>query len=181
MLVLKRLSDVLLSLTGIILLLPLLLIMSLLVKLTIPGSVFFAQERVGKDKRVFRILKYRTMAAYGERSGKTAGIGKFLRRTKLDELPQLINIMKGDMSFVGPRPYVPAESEGLSDERFAMRPGLTGLAQVNGNTCLSWAERTEYDIEYVKKWSLLLDLRIIMRTVKVVVRGEEACVKHKQG
>lgn len=178
MLALKRLSDIVLSMIGIIILLPFLLIVSLLVKLTIPGSVFFAQDRVGKDKRVFRILKYRTMAAYGDNVGKTVGVGGFLRRTKLDELLQLFNILIGDMSFVGPRPYIPDESEGLSDERFVMRPGLTGLAQVNGNTYLSWDERTAYDVEYMKKWSLWMDLKIILKTVKVVVRGEEACVRH---
>ena len=180
MLFLKRLSDFLLSLTGIIVLLPLLLIISLLVRLTIPGPAFFAQDRVGKDRRVFRILKFRTMAAHGENAGKTAGIGNFLRRTKLDELLQLFNILAGDMSFVGPRPYILSESEGLPDGRFTMRPGLTGLAQVSGNTFLSWDERTGYDLEYVDKWSPWLDLKIILRTVKVVVLGEEACVKHKQ-
>lgn len=179
MLAIKRLLDIVFSLLGIIFLGPVLLFVSVLVRLTVPGSVLFTQLRVGRRKEVFRILKFRTMAENGPHAGEVVGVGGFLRRTKLDELPQMLNILIGDMSFVGPRPYIVEESEGLPAERFRMAPGLTGLAQVNGNTCLAWEERTAYDIEYVRNWSLGLDFLILLKTVRVVLCGEEKCMRHK--
>lgn len=175
----KRLLDIIFSFICMVALSPVLLIIALLIMATVPGSVVFTQERVGRNGEVFRILKFRTMAGRGRHKEKVVGIGAFLRRTKLDELPQLLNILAGDMSFVGPRPYVVEESRGLPAERFRMRPGLTGLAQVYGNTHLSWEERTAYDIEYVRNWSVCLDVKILLRTVKVIVDGEEACVRHR--
>ena len=183
----KRLFDIVFSLIGIIVLSPVMIIIAIAVEISVPGSVLFRQEREGKDRQIFYILKFRTMGSARNTSGtmdddsgshKVAGAGHFLRRTKLDELPQLFNILRGDMSFVGPRPYVVDESLDLPDERFAMRPGLTGLAQVYGNTCLSWEERTAYDIEYIRNYSIGLDVMIMLRTVKVVVKGEGACVRH---
>lgn len=175
----KRLLDIVFSFICIGVLSPVLLVIAVLIKLTISGNAIFSQERVGRNREIFRILKFRTIAKRGPNKGKVVGIGGFLRRTKLDELPQLLNILFGDMSFVGPRPYVVEESKGLPAERFVMRPGLTGLAQVNGNTYLSWEERTAYDIEYIRRWSMGMDVKILLRTVKVIVDGEEECVRHK--
>ena len=175
----KRLLDIIFSFICIIVFSPVTLIIVVLVNITIPGSVIFSQNRVGRGGKIFRILKFRTMAQHKSKAGIVVGIGGFLRRTKLDELPQLFNIFLGDMSFVGPRPYIEEEHKRLPDERLEMRPGLTGLAQVNGNTCLSWEERTRYDLEYVNNWSLGLDIRILLQTVKLIVYGEEACVRRK--
>ena len=181
MLFIKRTLDIVFSLLLIILLCPVMLLEALLIKCTVPGDIFFDQVRVGKGKKGFYILKFRTMAERGGKEGQVVGIGWFLRRTKLDELPQLMNILWGDMSFVGPRPYVEDEGLNLPDERYIVRPGLTGLAQVNGNKYLPWDERTAYDIEYVRNLSLGLDLKIILKTFLVVLLGEEKFVHHLEG
>lgn len=187
---LKRVCDVLFSALGIVLLSPLWMIVAVIIRLSIPGGVLFRQTRTGYKGKRFRILKFRTMeenaaAECGtEPDGDTDCVpftGKWIRRLKLDELPQLINILLGDMSFIGPRPYILRESVGLSAERYEMRPGLTGLAQVYGNRELSWEERTAYDIDYIRSFSLWLDVKILLRTVRVVVLGEKACVRHREG
>lgn len=172
----KRILDVVFSLLAIVALVPFWLFIVVAIKLTLPGSVLFRQIRIGKDEKPFEILKFRTLCGRGQ--ALSSEFGSFLRRTKLDETPQLINILLGQMSFVGPRPYIPEESVGLQKERYSVRPGLTGLAQVNGNTFLTWKERTAYDVEYVRNQSLLLDFQILLRTVRVIVKGEKACLKH---
>ena len=177
----KRLFDIIVSAAGIIALSPLLLILTAVIKLSIPGKVLFRQVRVGYHKKLFTILKFKTMIeGSDEESSSVPDSGNWLRRFKLDELPQLHNILVGDMSFVGPRPYVPKESQGLDEVRYQMRPGLTGLAQVYGNRELSWEERTAYDVEYVSNHNLILDLKILLRTIKVIALGEKACVKHRE-
>ncbi len=190
----KRAVDFLGSLIMIIVLSPLLLILAVLVKLSSPGKIVFSQERLGKDERRFNIYKFRTMRNPPEGTYSVDGvlykpngeilepsitrvtkIGKILRKTSLDELMQLFNILNGTMSFVGPRPTLPYQAEKYSNEqkrRFLVRPGVTGLAQVNGRNSLTWAEKIQYDLEYVDSFSLLLDLKILLRTVGVVFKRE---------
>ena len=183
----KRCFDILASFLAIVCLLPLWLLLALLVKADVHESIFFRQMRTGKDGKPFMILKFRTMRsdtraeeAYdmSKDDERVTRFGSWMRRVKLDEAPQFVNILFGDMSFVGPRPYIAGQNAGLSKKRFAMRPGLTGLAQVNGNCALTWEERLAYDLDYVDHFTLMLDVRILLRTVKVVCRGEEKCVRH---
>lgn len=153
---------------------------ALAIKLTSRGPVFFRQERVGIDGRQFQVIKFRTMF-HGPRSNpvfphsdRITVAGKFLRRFSLDELPQLFNVVKGDMSLVGPRPALPYQVERYDQRqlrRLAVRPGVTGLAQVRGRNGLTWAERIEHDLEYVERQSLLLDFKILAVTVIAAVRG----------
>ena len=173
----KRCFDAIGSAFLLIFCFPLLLAISMIVKLSVPGSVLFRQKRIGMHQIPFVILKFRTIPAKKTVRTKISRTGALLRRTKLDELPQLINILCGEMSFVGPRPYIPEESAGLPAERFEVRPGLTGLAQVNGNTFLSWEKRTAYDLEYVRNGSFRMDCRILAETAKVILKGEKACIK----
>lgn len=179
----KRLLDLILTVPALIVITPLLLLVIVLIKLDSPGPAFFFQERLGRGGRVFRILKFRTMTdrqripdrdIFG-RDPEVTRMGYWLRRFKIDELPQLINVVLGDMSIVGPRPYLPrqlAEYDNRSRRRLDVNPGLTGLTQVNGNIHLSWEDRWAYDVEYVDNLAFLLDLRIIVRTVLVVILGE---------
>ena len=187
----KRLIDLFGSLIGMIIMSPLLIIVAILIKLTMPGPILFMQERVGKDKKIFDILKFRTMTVDEEAEknldffkdeDRLTPVGRLLRRTKIDELPQLINVLKGDMSLVGPRPTVMQQVESYTDyqmQRLTMRPGMTGLAQVNGNTALPWEQRIKYDIEYINNFSILLDFRILFKTVAIVLFGEERFRKGK--
>lgn len=195
----KRIFDILFSCIGLVLFFPIGLFIAGLVKLTSPGPVFFVQKRPGYHRTVFRIYKFRTMLPGSEtmikgkevmkNDSRVTRIGRFLRRTKLDEMPQLMNILKGEMSLVGPRPervdsladYTP-----FIEKRLDMRPGLTGLAQVSGNIYLDLQERYRLDVYYVEHFSLLMDLKIILRTVGVVLLGEErykgkALVKMREG
>lgn len=181
----KRLFDLLVGGALIIVLSPLLLLTSVLVKLTSPGPVFFAQDRAGKDGVVFRALKFRTMR--GDRKPDPKELvplhhaditraGWFLRRFKIDELPQLWHVLTGDMSLVGPRPTLPDQVAAYDDfrrQRLLVRPGLTGLAQVNGNATVPWDERILFDIAYVRRCSFTMDLGILLRTVLVVVLSEQ--------
>ena len=190
----KRVFDVVCSFLMIVLLSPLLLIIAGLVKLSSPGKAVFTQERMGKNEKRFNIYKFRTMRNPPEGTYSVDGvlhkpngellepsstritlIGRFLRKTSLDELMQLFNILNGTMSFVGPRPPLPYQVEKYTPEqkrRFLVRPGVTGLAQVNGRNELTWAEKIEYDLEYVDHFSLLLDAKILYKTVAVVFKKE---------
>ena len=171
-----------------LLLSPILLVIGLLIKLTSQGPLFFLQERVGLSGRTFMIMKFRTMIDK-ERSehkeifkgdSEVTKIGYYLRRYKLDELPQIVNILKGDMSLVGPRPCLAAQLKFFNDDaqyRILVRPGMTGLAQVNGNIFLSWEERWKYDREYVENLSATLDLEILFKTIRIVLKGEEQYLK----
>lgn len=178
--ILKRVVDLVGSLIGLIVLSPLFLLIALLIKFDSEGPVFFKQERIGKNGEPFILYKFRTMVKNAESKGsgvfteekdpRITRIGSILRKTSLDELPQLINVLKGEMSLVGPRPpvpYHPYEYKDYPDKykvRFNLKPGITGLAQVNGRNNLSWEERFEYDLEYVRKQNLFIDIKIMVKT-----------------
>ena len=184
-LAIKRTADIVFSAAGLIVLLPILLISAILLEVFMPGPLFFKQQRVGKDGRLFNIIKFRSMKVdkaleaahdFTRDAERMTPFGKLLRRTKIDELPQLWNVLVGDMSLVGPRPTVKEQTDKYNDyqrQRLNMRPGMTGLAQVNGNVSLTWDERFVYDIEYVNNFSVLLDIKILCKTVLVVIMGEE--------
>ncbi|PAU74742.1 sugar transferase [Halomonas salipaludis] len=184
----KRLFDVIASGAGLIVLAPLLLVVAVWIKLDSSGPVFFMQQRAGRGERPFSIFKFRTMQHRAPESidqhqeqvvsaghdPRITRAGRVIRATSLDELPQLINIFKGDMSVVGPRPVLMEQTEVVPPgykKRFSVRPGLTGLAQVRGRRSLGWLEQLAHDAEYVEKQSLALDLKILLLTVKVVVMG----------
>lgn len=184
-LAIKRTADIIFSAAGLIVLMPVLLISAILLEVFMPGPLFFKQQRVGKNGRLFNILKFRSMKVdkaleashdFTRDAERMTPFGKLLRRTKIDELPQLWNVLVGDMSLVGPRPTVKEQTDKYNDyqrQRLNMRPGMTGLAQVNGNVSLTWDERFVYDIEYVNNFSVLLDIKILCKTVLVVIMGEE--------
>ena len=184
----KRLVDLAVSLPLLVAVAPLFAAIAVAIKLTSRGPVFFVQERLGRGGQTFRTFKFRTMTdrertSHQEIFGKTdevTSVGFWLRRFKLDELPQLWNIVNGDMSLIGPRPALPAqfaEYTSLARCRLLVRPGLSGLAQVNGNIHLSWPERWVYDADYVSRVSFALDAWIVLRTFAVVLLGEERFVR----
>jgi lipopolysaccharide/colanic/teichoic acid biosynthesis glycosyltransferase len=183
----KRIFDVTLVLLLLVPAAPVLLILMLLVNLDSRGGALFRQTRVGRHGRPFTIYKLRTFRQgahgfYGDEEirwndARVTRLGNVLRRCKLDELPQLINILKGDMSFVGPRPDIPEQVQtydARSRGRLAVRPGLTGLAQVSGNTYLSWPRRIQLDLWYIENCSWRLDAAILFHTLPVLMRGESA-------
>jgi len=178
----KRALDVVGSAALLTALSPVMLLVAAAVKADSRGGVIFRQQRIGRGGREFTIYKFRTMVEEAERSAlgsycyrddpRITRAGRFLRRTSLDELPQLVNVLKGDMSFVGPRPDLPhhvARYDASQRERLVMRPGITGWAQVNGRNGIPWAARIELDLEYVRGWSLWRDLRVAVCTVPVVL------------
>lgn len=182
----KRLLDIIFSVFGIIILLPLLIIISILIKTTSKGPILFKQRRIGKNKKEFVIYKFRTMRTdtpkdmpthmLNNAKGYITKIGNLLRKTSLDELPQLINIIKGDMSIIGPRPAL-YNQEDLINERDKynandIRPGLTGWAQVNGRDELEIPVKAKYDGEYLEKMSFLFDVKILFKTVINVFKHE---------
>ena len=179
----KRLLDILLSLTGIILLCWLYLILFILVRVKLGSPVFFKQQRPGKNEKIFTLYKFRTMTDARDEKGellpdevRLTKFGRLLRSTSLDELPELFNIFKGDMSLIGPRPllvrYLPYYTK-EERRRHDVRPGLTGLAQVNGRNALGWEARFAYDIEYVDHLTFLMDLKIIGMTVYKVLKRSD--------
>jgi exopolysaccharide biosynthesis polyprenyl glycosylphosphotransferase len=194
----KRAIDIGISLFLLLLLVPLWILVAMAIKLTSPGPVVFLQERIGLNKRRFKIMKFRTMVSNAERlihqlesrnevSGpvfkikndpRITPIGRFLRRSSIDELPQLLNVLKGDMSLVGPRPLPVRDYEGFSEDwqrrRFSVKPGITCLWQVNGRSAISFDQWMLLDLKYMDEWSLWLDLKILMRTVPAVLRGSGA-------
>lgn len=190
----KRGLDFSISLIILIILSPLLAIVALLIKIDSPGNVFYTQERPGKNQKLFKVYKFRTMKTGADRYQKVGvevmkddaritPFGRFLRRFKIDELAQLFNIIKGDMAIVGPRPSLPEyldKYEEWEKRRFAVRPGLTGLAQVNGNIYLERQEKSRYDVMYVDKISLWMDIKIILKTVAIVLLGEEKFVHREE-
>jgi undecaprenyl phosphate N,N'-diacetylbacillosamine 1-phosphate transferase len=179
---LKRPLDFILSLTGIIVLSPLLIIIAILVRIKLGSPVIFRQKRPGLNEKIFTLYKFRTMTDERDENAellpdeqRLTGFGKFLRSTSLDELPELFNIIKGNMSIVGPRPllveYLPLYNE-QQKRRHEVRPGLTGWAQVNGRNTISWEEKFDLDVEYVDNINFLLDCKIIFLTVKKVLSRE---------
>lgn len=180
---LKRAFDILCSLGGLLALSPVLLTFCLLIKLEDGGPVFYIHPRVGRDGKLFPFFKFRTMSVGADRSGyeisaedpKITRIGAFLRRWSLDEVPQLLNVLRGEMSLIGPRPTLAYQVEQYTDRqrgRLAVRPGLTGLAQVKGRNSLTWPERIELDLYYIEHYSLGLDLQILARTFRAVVNPD---------
>jgi len=178
----KRPMDFILSLIAIIVLSPVMLIIALLVRIKLGSPVIFKQERPGLNEKIFTLYKFRTMTDERDENGellpnhmRLTKFGKILRSTSLDELPQLFNILRGDMSFIGPRPllveYLPLYNE-RQRRRHNVRPGLSGLAQVNGRNAISWEEKFDYDIEYVENISFLLDLKLILSTFLKVFKRE---------
>ena len=179
---LKRLLDFLLSLIAILLLSPLLIILIIVGIIKMGGNPFFTQERPGKNGKVFKLVKFKSMNNKKDENGKLlpdevrlTSYGKFIRNTSLDELPELINILKGDMAIVGPRPllvrYLTRYNK-TQARRHEVRPGLTGLAQVNGRNAISWEEKFRYDVEYVDNISFLLDIKIICKTALKVIKRD---------
>lgn len=179
----KRLIDIILSLTILILFCWLYIILAILVKIKLGSPVLFKQPRPGKNEKIFNMYKFRTMTDAKDEDGnllpdekRLPEFGKKLRATSLDELPEFINILKGDMSFVGPRPllvkYLPLYNE-EQHHRHDVRPGLTGWAQVNGRNLISWEDRFEKDIYYVNNQSFLLDLKIVFMTIAVVFKHND--------
>lgn len=175
----KRLLDVILSLCILIVLSPVLLLLAVLVRVKLGSPVLFKQERPGLNEKIFTLYKFRTMTDARDGDGnllpdkdRLTSFGRFLRASSLDELPEFLNILKGDMSFIGPRPllvsYLPyyTKEESL---RHTVRPGLTGLAQVSGRNFLDWDRRLEKDVEYVKGLSFAMDMKVLFLTVKVVL------------
>ena len=181
--VFKRLIDLGFSVTGLALLSPVFLTVFLILTATNDGKPFFVQKRPGRNEKIFSILKFKTMTDERDEQGnllpearRTTRIGNFLRRSSLDEIPQLINIIKGDMSLIGPRPlrvhYLPYYT-GEERIRHSVRPGITGLAQVSGRNALSWDDRLSLDIQYVRNLSFSQDVRIFLKTIKKVIAPEQ--------
>ncbi len=184
-LALKRVFDIAVAAGMLLVLSPLVALISLAIKLTDGGSVLYVQERVGKDGRAFRCYKFRTMVEGAERQGlgievaendaRITRVGGYLRQWTLDEIPQLINVLKGEMSIVGPRPTVPSQVARYSDRdrrRLEVRPGMAGWAWIHGRNEVAWRERIEMDIWYVDHWSLLLDFRILHAAFWLLLRRE---------
>ena len=179
----KRFLDFFLSSIAIILLSPILLVVAVLVRIKLGSPVLFHQERPGKDEKIFTLCKFRTMTDKRDAQGnllpdakRLTKFGKMLRATSLDELPELFNIWKGDMSIIGPRPLLVSYLPWYTQEeklRHTVRPGLTGLAQVSGRNFLDWDKRLAKDVEYVKKLSLAMDLKVLWKTVMVVFDHSE--------
>ena len=178
----KRFFDILFSVIFILILSPIMLLISLLVKLNLGSPVIFKQERAGKNERIFTLYKFRSMTNEVNEKGellpneqRLTKFGKILRSTSLDELPELLNILKGDMSFIGPRPllveYIPRYSE-EQRKRHDVRPGLTSYTAVNGRARLSWDERLEMDVWYVKNHNFILDFKILYKTIITVLKIE---------
>lgn len=179
----KRTLDLILSLMALIVLMPLMIIIGILVRINLGSPIIFKQKRPGKNEKVFTLYKFRTMTDKRDIDGnllpdeyRLTKFGKFLRSTSLDELPELINIIKGDMSIVGPRPlvisYLPYYNE-EEKHRHDVRPGLTGLAQINGRNILNWEERFKYDITYVENVTFIEDVIIIIKTIGKVLKKQD--------
>jgi len=179
---LKPFLDVVVASVAFIVLLPVFLVVVVLLAVANAGKPFFFQMRPGKNEKIFRVIKFKTMNDRKDANGdllpdakRLTPIGKFVRKTSLDEIPQLLNVIKGDMSIVGPRPllveYLPLYDD-QQKHRHDVKPGITGWAQVNGRNAIGWEQKFEYDIWYVDNVSLLLDLRILLLTIRNVIRSE---------
>lgn len=183
----KRFLDVLLSLCALIVLSPALLALALLVRKNLGSPVIFHQDRPGKDEKIFRLCKFRSMTDARDENGnllpdaeRLTGFGRKLRATSLDELPELWNILKGDMSIVGPRPQLVRDMVFMTPDqrrRHTVRPGLTGWAQVNGRNILLWEDRLRYDLEYIERIGFVEDVRIIFLTVACLVRHDDVATE----
>ncbi|EDP96964.1 sugar transferase [Kordia algicida OT-1] len=180
---LKRIIDFILAFIGFILLSPIFIIVLIILMINNQGKPFFFQKRPGKNEKIFKVIKFKTMndkkGANGELlpdADRLTKAGIFVRKTSLDEIPQLLNVLKGDMSLIGPRPllpeYLPLYNE-TQKKRHDVKPGITGWAQVNGRNAISWKKKFEYDVWYVENLSFILDIKIIFKTIIKVVRSED--------
>lgn len=178
----KRFFDIVLSLIAIIILSPVYLIISILVLIFMGWPIFFKQPRPGKNEKIFNMYKFRTMTNKKDKDGnllpdeqRLNGFGKFLRKTSLDELPEIFCILNSSMSFIGPRPllveYLPYYTK-EEHHRHDVRPGLTGWAQANGRNLVDWDQRFKYDLEYVNNLTLMMDVKVIFKTIKIVLKRE---------
>ena len=179
----KRLFDFLLSLLGFIIISPIFLLLWIWLSISNKGAgAFFFQERPGRGEKIFKVIKFKTMTDERDASGnllpdaeRLTKVGKFVRSTSLDEIPQLLNVIKGDMSLIGPRPllvqYLPLYSD-FQKRRHKVRPGITGWAQINGRNAISWKQKFEYDVWYVEHVSLSLDFKILLKTIQKVFKRE---------
>jgi undecaprenyl phosphate N,N'-diacetylbacillosamine 1-phosphate transferase len=181
--IIKPAFDTIAAAIGLVVLLPVFMLVTVLLLFANHGSPFFFQLRPGKNGKIFRIVKFRTMNNNRDSEGKLlldaerlTAVGRFVRKTSLDEIPQLINVLKGDMSLVGPRPllahYVHLYSE-FQNRRHEAKPGITGWAQVNGRNAISWDKKFEYDVWYVDHISFILDVKILLRTVLKVIKSDD--------
>ena len=178
----KRAIDIVCSGIGLIVLSPILIIASILIRKNLGSPIFFTQDRIGKDGKVFKMIKFRTMLDATDKYGnqlpdeeRLTSFGKLLRSTSIDELPELVNVFLGDMSLVGPRPLLVEYKDLYSTEqwrRHEVRPGITGWAQVNGRNSISWAERFKLDVEYIDNYNLILDIKILFMTVLKVIKKD---------
>ena len=175
----KRLFDIIISGTALIILSPVLILLAILIRIKLGSPVFFTQERPGRNERIFKLYKFRSMTNQRDEKGellpdarRLTDFGRFLRKSSLDELPELWNILKGDMSLIGPRPllvsYLPYYTE-REQLRHSVRPGLTGLAQASGRNFIAWDDRLEKDVEYVENLSFAMDVKVIWMTVGLVL------------
>lgn len=184
----KRFYDIVLSFIALVILFPLLLILTIVTAIAMKGNPFFTQKRPGKkgndgEEKIFRLIKFRTMTNEKDNFGnllpdaeRLKGYGEFLRKTSLDELPELLNIFVGNMSIVGPRPLLVRDMVFMTEEqrmRHSIRPGLTGLAQVNGRNAISWEEKLEFDVKYIQKITLFRDVVIILKTILKVLKHSD--------
>lgn len=179
---LKPIGDFIIALLVLILISPVLIIFTILLAFVNKGKPFFFQTRPGKDGKNFKIVKFKTMTDARDREGnllpdaeRLTAVGKLVRKTSIDEIPQLLNVVKGDMSIIGPRPLLPEYLRIYTKrqmKRHDVKPGITGWAQVNGRNAISWAQKFEYDVWYVEHISFWLDLRIVFRTIKKVLISE---------
>ncbi|MED4972215.1 exopolysaccharide biosynthesis polyprenyl glycosylphosphotransferase [Geobacillus thermoleovorans] len=185
----KRFLDILLSLLALPIAIPIILIFAVIIKLETPGPAFFLQERVGLHGKYFKVIKLRSMGVNAEKNGaqwatkndpRVTKVGAFIRKTRIDEFPQLFNVLKGDMSLIGPRPERPMFTAQFNEEipgfidRLQVRPGITGWAQVNGGYDITPKEKLELDRYYINNMSFWLDLKIILKTIKVCITGDGA-------
>ena len=180
--IIKPVSDFIVSLIGLIILSPVLILITILLSLANKGKPFFFQNRPGKFGKNFKIVKFKTMTDARDKDGnllpdgsRLTTIGKFVRKTSIDEIPQLFNVLKGDMSIIGPRPLLPQYLKLYTERqsrRHEVRPGITGWAQVNGRNAISWTQKFDYDIWYVENISFGLDLKILFKTIKKVLISE---------
>lgn len=178
----KRAIDIVCSGIGLIILSPILIIAAILIRKNLGSPIFFTQDRIGKDGRVFKMIKFRTMLDANDKYGnqlpdeeRLTSFGKLLRSTSIDELPELVNVFLGDMSLVGPRPLLVEYKDLYSAEqwrRHEVRPGITGWAQVNGRNSISWAEKFKLDVEYIDNYNLILDIKILFMTVLKVIKKD---------
>jgi exopolysaccharide biosynthesis polyprenyl glycosylphosphotransferase len=185
----KRFLDILLSLLALPIAIPIILVFAVIIKLETPGPAFFLQERVGLHGKYFKVIKLRSMGINAEKNGaqwatkndpRVTKVGAFIRKTRIDELPQLFNVLKGDMSLIGPRPERPMFTAQFNEEipgfidRLQVKPGITGWAQVNGGYDITPREKLELDRYYINNMSFWLDLKIILKTIKVCITGDGA-------